>query len=672
MSFPALNPDSAAPLRDEAARLAAAYGADLLLELGSDGVVVAANATALRDLRCEQGQLVGRPFAELLEEGSRDKGRALLANAARGPTTTYELNHLAGDGAIVPIGYRGVPIPPDETSDRREGVLLIGRPLSAAVAATERLVGLNRRLNALFAIAAVASRSLVLADMLDEVLRLTLAELDAQAGLVLLADAPAALDPPHRRAGAARLRLVAQRGLSPTAAERLYEALHPLAGGQPATRRGEPFVLRGDGELGIAPADLLASAGPLLSLAGVPLRSERRLLGWLYLVSDRYRAFDAGALELVGTIGGLLGPPVENAQLYGALIEASGQLGALLDNIDSGVLLIDGQNIVRYANARLGELLGADVGRWPGQPRGALLGALLAPVERPSAPFYGDLWATAGPPRRVLRRFTNQVTEPGGGPAGTIEVYSDVTTLHEMDQLKDEFVAAAAHDLKTPVTAVKGYTQIALRLARKSGDQRLLQQLEMINARSDDLAYLMDTLLDMSRIQAGRLRLDVEPAALSALVGRVARHFEFDLRRQKRTLAVDLPGEAIDLEWDGPRVERLLINLIGNALKYSPAGGPVELRARHLDDAGEDTIELAVTDHGIGIPPEERDRIFERFFRGRQAIADAFKGSGLGLYISQGVVAAHGGRIWAADALHGGPGTTIFVVLPRVAEPEQA
>ena len=114
-----------------------------------------------------------------------------------------------------------------------------------------------------------------------------------------------------------------------------------------------------------------------------------------------------------------------------------------------------------------------------------------------------------------------------------------------------------------------------------------------------------------------------------------------------------------------------MINLIGNALKYSPAGGPVALRARYLADAGQDAVELAVTDHGIGIPPGERAQVFERFFRGRQAIADAFKGSGLGLYICRGIVAAHGGRIWAADALHGGPGTTIFVVLPRVVRTNQ-
>jgi signal transduction histidine kinase len=189
----------------------------------------------------------------------------------------------------------------------------------------------------------------------------------------------------------------------------------------------------------------------------------------------------------------------------------------------------------------------------------------------------------------------------------------------------------------------------------------------MINARSDDLTYHMDTLLDMSRLQAGRLRLDIDVLPLSELIRKLTGHFDFDLRRQQRTLDIALPAEPLEVAWDAPRIERVLINLVGNALKYSPEGGAVDVRVRQLPATEGDMIELAVTDHGIGIPPAERERIFERFYRAPQAVSERFRGSGLGLYICRSVVEAHGGRIWAADAIHGGQGTSMFVVLPRQA-----
>ncbi|MBK9713799.1 MAG: PAS domain-containing protein [Kouleothrix sp.] len=655
-------PSRRAPdLPDDVARLAAEYSPEPLLQLDSAGVVRSANPAALAELRYEPHQLIGRALAELLDEGSHAKGAAMLEAAAQGPTEVFELNQRAGDGTIVLVGYRAVPL-------GGGGALLIGHLMATVIATTERLIALNRQLNALFAIASVASRSLVLADLLDEVLGLALAELDAQAGAVLLAAAPVALVQAGRghQTAPAAMYLAAQRGFATAIAGRLPD---PLALGAPthdSLRRGEPFVVSGSAEeIGLAPDDFAAPVGPLLSLLAVPLRGEDQLLGWLYAVTDRYHTFGAGAIELVRSIGDLLGPPVENARLYGALLDISGQLGAVLDSIDSGVLLIDSDGIVRYANARLGALLEIDTGGWPGRPRENLLAGLIEPVEQPVALFGGELWATAGA-QKVLRRFTDQVVGANGARLGAIEVYSDVTQAHEMDRLKDEFIAAAAHDLKTPVTAVKGYTQIALRLSRQTSQPRLIKQLEMINARSDDLTYLMDTLLDMSRIQAGRLHLDLERFVLGDLIERVIQHFDFDLQRKGRRLATDLPAERIEVVWDCPRIERVLINLIGNALKYSPGGGEVGVRLRRLAAADHDeTIELAVTDHGIGIPPEEREQIFDRFYRVPQAAASGFKGSGLGLYICRSVVEAHGGRIWAAEALHGEPGTTIYTVLPR-------
>ncbi len=218
------------------------------------------------------------------------------------------------------------------------------------------------------------------------------------------------------------------------------------------------------------------------------------------------------------------------------------------------------------------------------------------------------------------------------------------------------------------MTAVKGYAQIALRVARQLDEPRLAQYLEMINVRSDELAYLMDSLLDTSRLQSGRLTLERDTFILNDLVAKVVRYFEFDLQRQQRSIRMEVPQLPISVTWDFARIERTLINLIGNAVKYSPSDGEVTVQVGLLPkdvDGDVEFVEIAVTDHGIGIPESERERVFERFYRVRESVEGSFKGTGLGLYISRRIVAGHGGRIWISDALHGQHGTTVHVVMPR-------
>jgi two-component system, OmpR family, phosphate regulon sensor histidine kinase PhoR len=362
----------------------------------------------------------------------------------------------------------------------------------------------------------------------------------------------------------------------------------------------------------------------------------------------------------------LLGPSIQNARRYSELLEISGHLHAVLDNIDSGVLLLDESGIVRYANTRLGALLHADVTHWPGQRRDEVMPQTLVPYTATNPVIADDLWQYTGPSRSILRRYAHPVTNRHGALLGSIEVYRDVTQTVQMNKLRDEFIAGAAHDLKTPVTAIKGYAQIALRTARRLGDERLIQQLGMVDARSDELTRLMDSLLDMSRIQGGHLRLNLHPCKIHELLEHVMRHFEFDLQRNQRHIDVELPATAIEVVWDYARIEAVLLNLIDNALKYSPNAKAVHVRV-HAESPDAPNVHLSITDHGIGIPQEERELIFDRFYRVREAIEQGFKGTGIGLYIAQYVIQLHGGEIWADDALHGGPGTTFHIRIPRIA-----
>lgn len=621
------------------------------LALDAAGAVCYANPAALTLLRAGPVPLQGRGFVDLLELGSRAKGLALLRAAADGPTGLFELNMLMADGSARLVSWQARHLP---DSGERAAMLLYGHPQDQMVASTERLLALNRHLSALFSVAAAASASLELDDMLQRVLHSALQELGLSAGAMLLAEGGA-------------LRVVAQRHCPPALLERLAEP-ERVAERWQALPLPEGGFLVPEGALDLGLDELPSHVGPLLNLVALPLTHEHLHFGWFYLLSDRYRALGAGELETLRAIINLLGPPLTNARLHAALRETGSQLQAVLDSIDSGVLLVDQGGVVRYTNARMAALLGIDVATWIGRPRAELPRPALD-GEQSVEGLSGALWELEDPPR-VLRCATSSVYDRHAAPMGTVEVYSDVTAIQHMNRLKDEFIAAAAHDLKTPVTAVKGYAQIALRMARRLGDEKLVQQLAMINARSDDLTHLMESLLDISRIQAGRLRLDLAETSLGVLVEAVLLHFDFDLRRQNRTLTLEIAEPELLVCWDRLRIIRALANLISNALKYSPEGGPVVLAADVLRHAHHTSVQFWVTDSGIGIPEEERERVFERFYRVPQTVAYGFKGTGLGLYICRHVVEAHHGRVWITDARYGGHGTSICVLLPQqVQEP---
>ena len=236
-----------------------------------------------------------------------------------------------------------------------------------------------------------------------------------------------------------------------------------------------------------------------------------------------------------------------------------------------------------------------------------------------------------------------------------------VRALEDLDRLKEEFIATASHDLKAPLTSIRGYTQLLLRQMRGAAPDlgRVVTGLAIIEAQTEAMTRLLDGLLDASRIQAGVLDVRTQPCELGECLATVLARLS-PLERERVDVA--LPDAPVAGEWDRTRIEQVLANLISNALKYSTerVSVGVERRARE--------VEVAVTDRGMGIPPEELPRLFERFHRTPQALASGLPGSGLGLYICWGVVVAHGGRIWA-ESPGVGHGTVFRFTLPSPAPP---
>ena len=247
-----------------------------------------------------------------------------------------------------------------------------------------------------------------------------------------------------------------------------------------------------------------------------------------------------------------------------------------------------------------------------------------------------------------------------------IVVHQDVTALKEAEQLKDEFISIAAHELRTPLSILTGFVQTLLnQTARGKGpplaewQQQSLQGIDLATARLVDLA---EDLLDVTRVQAGRLELQLQPTDLVALARRVLARRQLTTERHTLTLVTALPHLVVHA--DPRRIEQVLSNLIGNAIKYSPEGGAIEVTLR-ADDETHEAL-LSVRDRGIGIPLHEQAQIFGRFARASNAQVYGIRGAGLGLYLCSELVEAHGGRIWLESAE--GQGSTFFVALPLPAQ----
>ena len=246
-----------------------------------------------------------------------------------------------------------------------------------------------------------------------------------------------------------------------------------------------------------------------------------------------------------------------------------------------------------------------------------------------------------------------------------IVVHQDVTALKEAEALKDEFLSLVAHELRHPVAVLSGLAETLLQDKRDSTVRLTAWQreaLQGIDQTAFHLVGLTDALLDAARLQAGRLELSCEPMDLVALCRRVVARFQRSA--PQHTLTFETPLEHLVAQVDPERIEQMLDNLLSNALKYSPEGGPIQVMLRTSNEG--QMASLSVADRGIGIPAQQQARIFGRFERADNGRVYGIGGTGLGLYLSRALVEQHGGRIWFESVEE--EGSTFFVLLPLSSE----
>lgn len=268
------------------------------------------------------------------------------------------------------------------------------------------------------------------------------------------------------------------------------------------------------------------------------------------------------------------------------------------------------------------------------------------------------------PERRIVKMRMDPVIDADGDYVGCVMSLHDVTAEHDINQMKNEFVSTVSHELRTPLTSIKGY--IDLILDGEAGEVNEIQTefLGIVKENTDRLVTLINDLLDISRIESGRLHLKVGPLDVGEVVAGVIETFRTIAEQQGISLESSVPHTLAPVVGDRDRIGQVLMNLVSNALKYTVGGGgTVKVRARREGDR----VIASVTDSGIGIPKEAQKDLFSKFYRVDSSLTRSIGGTGLGLSIAKSIVELLGGRIWVRSTP--GRGSTFSFSLP-VAGPE--
>jgi two-component system phosphate regulon sensor histidine kinase PhoR len=264
--------------------------------------------------------------------------------------------------------------------------------------------------------------------------------------------------------------------------------------------------------------------------------------------------------------------------------------------------------------------------------------------------------------RHVLAVSVSPLAGAGAGAAtsGFVLVLHDVSDLKRLEAMRRDFVANVSHELRTPLTAIRGYAETLLGGALDD-TIRARQFLAVIERHAERLGRLIDDLLTLSDLELGKTPLKREAVPLQRLVGELVEVLGDKAARAKVTLEHALPTNLPALCGDPDRLQQVLINLVDNAIKYTPAGGNVTIAARLAENGAAPVVEVEVRDTGIGIPAEDLPRLSERFYRVDKARARELGGTGLGLAIVKHIVQAHGGRLEIASEVSTGTTVRFFV-----------
>jgi two-component system phosphate regulon sensor histidine kinase PhoR len=497
---------------------------------------------------------------------------------------------------------------------------------------------------------------------------------------------PGTLDAPEVRRALTDGVAQAERTGGPAGARLLFVAIRQARGGMTrVVRVAAPLDALSDPVDDAWRTFIGAIAGGALLALAIALVLSRRMLRRLqrlvafagrlaageappYLAPER--ADDLGVLEAqLGEMARRVGGTI------GELRVERERLEAILRGMVEGVLVTDLGGGVVLLNARARELLALPPDASPrGRPlveltRDPALGELMRELAAGASIASRDVTLSAGT-GPTLQVNAARLRGADGEAFGFVLVLHDVTELRRLEVIRRDFVANVSHELRTPLTAIKGYAETLLGSA---GDDRETARrfLAIIDRHSERLGRLINDLLTLSDLELGRTPMRLNAVAVGSAVDDVLQIFAEPVARAGVRVEAQVAPGIPPVHADGDRLRQVLINLIDNAIKYTPAGGNVLVRALPAIGAEHGgMVEVAIEDSGIGIPAQDLPRLTERFFRVDKARSRELGGTGLGLAIVKHIVQAHGGSLAISSAL--GQGTTVRVFFPVAPAPALA
>ncbi len=349
---------------------------------------------------------------------------------------------------------------------------------------------------------------------------------------------------------------------------------------------------------------------------------------------------------------------------------------AILDATSEAMLLVSPAGEILALNRRFEQLFRVSQGELLGSSFSPLLPKmermfddspgsrrLRVALRRTVRGEFTEILVQHWPRRREHELFSTVVRDARGGRLGRLFAFRDVTRERELDRMKSEFVSLVSHELRTPLTSISGYVEMLL-----DGDAGELQEeqadfLGIVKRNTDRLTALINDLLNVSRIESGRIELKRIPLDLGQIIRNVAQSHRPSIEEKGQTLSLDLPADLPAVVGDMDRLTQVMVNLLSNACKYTPAGGSITIAATR--EPGQ--LRIQVTDTGIGLSQDEQSRLFTKFYRADNPTTREVGGTGLGLWITRSLVELHGGTVEVRSAP--GEGSTFTVMLP-VAERE--
>jgi PAS domain S-box-containing protein len=408
--------------------------------------------------------------------------------------------------------------------------------------------------------------------------------------------------------------------------------------------------------------------GVIESVVALPIRTRRRVPAVMWVGFGAARRFDESDVDLLSTLASQTAVLVDNARLFQTADGERRRLAAILASTADAVLVADRDNRILLVNPALEAALGVTSERISGQridktslPQ-VLVDVFREPLD-PDESLTRELSLTDG---RTLYANVSAILTADSERLGRVAVIRDITHLKELDELKSDFVATVSHDLRTPLTVMRGYAAMLLEVGKLNQRQR--EYVERILQGIGYISELVDDLLNLGRIEAG-VGLEREPCHLGAILTEAldtmraqAAAKGITLRRESVTPSGSPPDGAAIVSGDALLLIQAITNVLDNAIKYTPGGGTVVAGLSTQIEGRRKRAVIQISDTGIGIAPADQVRLFEKFYRVKHRDAPGVAGTGLGLAIVKSIVERHGGDVWVESELN--QGSTFYISLP--------